>query len=217
MTAASTESHLLGVYNRAPLAFERGEGVRLYTTEGEEYLDCVAGIAVNALGHCHPKLVAGAEGPGRQAVARLQHLPDPRPGGAGRPAVRRDLRRRGVLHQLRDRGHRAGPEDRPQIPGGQGPARARSTSSPSRAPSTAAPMRRSTPAATRPISRASARACRASSRCPSATSRPWRRPSARHTAADAGRAGAGRGRRRALDDADAAQACASCATRTARC
>jgi acetylornithine/N-succinyldiaminopimelate aminotransferase len=47
----------MGVYNRAPLAFERGEGVRLYTAEGEAYLDCMAGIAVNALGHAHPKLV----------------------------------------------------------------------------------------------------------------------------------------------------------------
>ena len=49
--------HLMGVYARAPLAFERGEGVRLYTAEGEEYLDCMAGIAVTALGHSHPKLV----------------------------------------------------------------------------------------------------------------------------------------------------------------
>ena len=49
--------HLLGVYQRTPLAFARGEGVRLYTTDGEEYLDCMAGIAVNALGHCHPKVV----------------------------------------------------------------------------------------------------------------------------------------------------------------
>jgi acetylornithine/N-succinyldiaminopimelate aminotransferase len=50
--------HLLGVYNRAPLAFERGEGARLYTAEGEAYLDCLAGIAVTGLGHAHPKLVA---------------------------------------------------------------------------------------------------------------------------------------------------------------
>ena len=49
--------HILGVYNRAPLAFERGEGVRLWSTEGDAYLDCVAGIAVNGLGHAHPKLV----------------------------------------------------------------------------------------------------------------------------------------------------------------
>ncbi|MGZ8408150.1 MAG: acetylornithine transaminase, partial [Caulobacteraceae bacterium] len=61
MTAPAAESHLLGVYARAPLAFERGEGVRLYTGDGESYLDCVAGIAVDALGHCHPKLVAALE------------------------------------------------------------------------------------------------------------------------------------------------------------
>jgi acetylornithine/N-succinyldiaminopimelate aminotransferase len=47
----------MGVYSRATLAFERGEGVRLYSTDGTEYLDCVAGIAVNGLGHAHPKLV----------------------------------------------------------------------------------------------------------------------------------------------------------------
>lgn len=49
--------HILGVYNRTPLAFERGEGVRLFTADGDSYLDCMAGIAVNALGHAHPKLV----------------------------------------------------------------------------------------------------------------------------------------------------------------
>jgi acetylornithine/N-succinyldiaminopimelate aminotransferase len=47
----------MGVYNRAPVAFERGEGVWLYSTDGQKYLDCVAGIAVNALGHANPKLV----------------------------------------------------------------------------------------------------------------------------------------------------------------
>ena len=49
--------HLMGVYQRAPLAFVRGEGARLFTEDGEAYLDCLAGIAVNALGHGHPKLV----------------------------------------------------------------------------------------------------------------------------------------------------------------
>jgi acetylornithine/N-succinyldiaminopimelate aminotransferase len=47
----------MGVYSRGDLAFERGEGVRLYSTTGEEYLDCVAGIAVNRLGHRHPRLI----------------------------------------------------------------------------------------------------------------------------------------------------------------
>jgi acetylornithine/N-succinyldiaminopimelate aminotransferase len=58
-TSAATvpSDHIMGVYNRTPLAFERGEGARLYTTDGDAYLDCMAGIAVNALGHAHPKLV----------------------------------------------------------------------------------------------------------------------------------------------------------------
>ena len=59
-TGAATvpDDHILAVYNRAPLAFERGEGARLYTGEGEAYLDCLAGIATTGLGHAHPKLVA---------------------------------------------------------------------------------------------------------------------------------------------------------------
>ncbi|MBX3479812.1 MAG: aspartate aminotransferase family protein [Caulobacter sp.] len=47
----------MGVYNRAPLAVARGEGVRLWDEDGREYLDCVAGIATNGLGHCNPILV----------------------------------------------------------------------------------------------------------------------------------------------------------------
>ena len=49
--------HIMGVYNRAPLAFERGEGSRLYGDDGRAYLDCVAGIATTALGHANPRLV----------------------------------------------------------------------------------------------------------------------------------------------------------------
>ena len=55
--ATVPSDHIMGVYKRTPLAFERGEGARLYTADGEMYLDCMAGIAVNALGHAHPKLV----------------------------------------------------------------------------------------------------------------------------------------------------------------
>jgi acetylornithine/N-succinyldiaminopimelate aminotransferase len=50
-------SHLLPTYARVDLAFERGEGAWLFTTEGERYLDFTAGVAVNALGHAHPHLV----------------------------------------------------------------------------------------------------------------------------------------------------------------
>ena len=51
-------SHILPTYARADLAFERGEGCALFTATGERYLDFAAGIAVTALGHAHPHLVA---------------------------------------------------------------------------------------------------------------------------------------------------------------
>jgi acetylornithine/N-succinyldiaminopimelate aminotransferase len=50
-------SHLLPTYARVDLAFERGEGAWLIATDGERYLDFAAGVAVNALGHAHPRLV----------------------------------------------------------------------------------------------------------------------------------------------------------------
>jgi acetylornithine/N-succinyldiaminopimelate aminotransferase len=49
---------LMPTYARADLAFERGEGAWLFTPEGERYLDFAGGIAVTALGHVHPHLVA---------------------------------------------------------------------------------------------------------------------------------------------------------------
>ncbi|MGR3755761.1 MAG: aspartate aminotransferase family protein [Tranquillimonas sp.] len=49
---------ILPTYNRAPLAFARGEGSWLWTEDGTRYLDFGAGIAVNALGHANPDLVA---------------------------------------------------------------------------------------------------------------------------------------------------------------
>ena len=70
--------HIMGVYNRAPLAFERGEGVRLYSTDGDVYLDCVAGIAVDALGHAHPKLVAALKAQGEKLwhVSNIFRIPE---------------------------------------------------------------------------------------------------------------------------------------------
>jgi acetylornithine/N-succinyldiaminopimelate aminotransferase len=63
---AVPNDHILGVYNRAPLAFERGRGSRLYTAEGEAYLDCLAGIATTGLGHAHPKLVQALKDQGEK-------------------------------------------------------------------------------------------------------------------------------------------------------
>lgn len=48
------EKSILHTYNRFPVMFDRGEGCRLYDTEGKEYLDFAAGIAVNALGYHYP-------------------------------------------------------------------------------------------------------------------------------------------------------------------
>ena len=50
-------SALIPTYSRAPIAFERGEGVWLTGTDGARYLDCGAGIAVASLGHANPQLV----------------------------------------------------------------------------------------------------------------------------------------------------------------
>ncbi len=49
-----SEQYLLHTYNRAPVVWEKGEGVRLYDTDGKEYLDFAAGIAVYALGYGNP-------------------------------------------------------------------------------------------------------------------------------------------------------------------
>ncbi|MGN6423362.1 MAG: aspartate aminotransferase family protein [Asticcacaulis sp.] len=54
---APSDDHLFGVYSRAPIAVERGEGVRLYDRSGRAYLDFVQGIATNGLGHAAPVLV----------------------------------------------------------------------------------------------------------------------------------------------------------------
>ncbi|MGR3401662.1 aspartate aminotransferase family protein [Paracoccus sp. UBA5162] len=51
-------SHVLPTYNRADIAFERGEGAWAIATDGTRYLDLGAGIAVNVLGHANPDLVA---------------------------------------------------------------------------------------------------------------------------------------------------------------
>jgi acetylornithine/N-succinyldiaminopimelate aminotransferase len=48
--------HILQTYRRAPITFVRGEGVRLYDSNGREYLDLLSGIGVASLGHAHPRL-----------------------------------------------------------------------------------------------------------------------------------------------------------------
>jgi acetylornithine/N-succinyldiaminopimelate aminotransferase len=71
-------SHLLPTYARVNLAFERGEGVWLYATNGERYLDFTSGVAVNALGHCHPHLVAALTEQAHKVwhVSNLYEIPE---------------------------------------------------------------------------------------------------------------------------------------------
>ncbi|QNL19409.1 aspartate aminotransferase family protein [Hyphobacterium sp. CCMP332] len=61
---------LMDTYAPPDLVFERGEGVRLYTAEGKSWLDFISGIAVNALGHHHPKAVAAL----KEQADKLWHL-----------------------------------------------------------------------------------------------------------------------------------------------
>ena len=71
-------SHLLPTYARVDLAFERGEGVWLVATNGERYLDFTSGVAVNALGHAHPQLVAALAEQTRKVwhVSNLYEIPE---------------------------------------------------------------------------------------------------------------------------------------------
>jgi acetylornithine/N-succinyldiaminopimelate aminotransferase len=69
MTTAAA-SHLLPVFARADLSFESGEGAWLTDSDGGRYLDFTSGVAVNALGHCHPHLVAALQA----QAAKLWHV-----------------------------------------------------------------------------------------------------------------------------------------------
>lgn len=71
-------SHLLPAYARVDLAFERGEGAWLWGTDGERYLDFASGVAVNALGHAHPHLVAAISAQAAKVlhVSNLYRIPE---------------------------------------------------------------------------------------------------------------------------------------------
>src|SRR6185295_5132912 len=63
-------THLLPVFARVDLGFERGEGCWLTATNGDRYLDFTSGVAVNALGHCHPHLIAALQ----EQATKLWHM-----------------------------------------------------------------------------------------------------------------------------------------------
>jgi acetylornithine/N-succinyldiaminopimelate aminotransferase len=61
--------HVIGTYARNPVEFVRGSGCRLWDSDGNQYLDFLAGISVLNVGHCHPEVVAAV----RDQVGRLTH------------------------------------------------------------------------------------------------------------------------------------------------
>jgi acetylornithine/N-succinyldiaminopimelate aminotransferase len=67
--ALSTMPHVLNTYARLPIALSHGRGAWVWDTEGRRYLDGLGGIAVNTLGHAHPRLVAALQ----EQVSRLIH------------------------------------------------------------------------------------------------------------------------------------------------
>jgi acetylornithine/N-succinyldiaminopimelate aminotransferase len=62
------DQYLMNTYARSPISIVRGRGSRVYDLEGREYLDFVAGIAVNVLGHGHPDLVAAIQKQAQQLL-----------------------------------------------------------------------------------------------------------------------------------------------------
>jgi len=67
--AAPSSPHTMNTYGRLPMAVSHGRGVRVWDTAGKSYLDALAGIAVNTLGHGHPKLVPALQ----DQVAKMMH------------------------------------------------------------------------------------------------------------------------------------------------
>lgn len=69
MTPPATSPHVMNTYGRLPIALSHGAGCHVWDTHGKRYLDALGGIAVNTLGHAHPKLVAALQ----DQVAKLIH------------------------------------------------------------------------------------------------------------------------------------------------
>src|SRR3989304_8150873 len=65
-----SKKYLMNTYNRFPIVLRKGRGMKVWSSEGKEYLDFVGGIAVNCLGHCHPKVVIALQ----KQAQRLIHV-----------------------------------------------------------------------------------------------------------------------------------------------
>lgn len=62
--------YIMNTYNRYPVVIVKGRGTRVYDADGKEYIDFVSGIAVNNLGHCHPKVTVALQ----KQAQRLVHV-----------------------------------------------------------------------------------------------------------------------------------------------
>ena len=69
MTTPATSPHVMNTYGRLPIALSHGAGCHVWDTDGKRYLYALGGIAVNTLGHAHPKLVTALQ----DQVAKLIH------------------------------------------------------------------------------------------------------------------------------------------------
>lgn len=65
-----SKKYLMNTYNRYPIVLRKGRGVKVWDTTGNEYMDFIGGIAVNCLGHCHPKVVIALQ----KQAQRLLHV-----------------------------------------------------------------------------------------------------------------------------------------------
>ena len=68
--------YLMHTYNRFPIVLRKGRGAKVWGADGKEYLDFVGGIAVNVLGHCHPKIVIALQKQAQRLihVSNLYHI-----------------------------------------------------------------------------------------------------------------------------------------------
>lgn len=64
------EQYVMRTYGRYPIALVRGAGTKVWDADGREYLDFIGGLAVNSLGHCHPRVVAAI----REQAGKLLHV-----------------------------------------------------------------------------------------------------------------------------------------------
>ena len=155
------EPHVMGTYGRLPIALSHGRGCKVWDTEGREYLDALGGIAVNTLGHGHPRLVPALQDQISKLIhtSNYYHVPLQEQLAAKLAALS------GLSNAFFCNSGLEANEAAIKI-ARKTAASTRPRSSSTKRPSMAARSRRCRPPATRRCRRASARWCRASSACP---------------------------------------------------